>query len=362
MTEHTFYMQRAIALAKRGCGKTNPNPMVGAVIVKGHRIIGEGWHVQYGALHAERHALANCTESPEGATLYVTLEPCCHYGKQPPCTEAVIQSGIKTVYVGSRDPNPLVAGKGIQQLRDAGITVYTDFLRKECDAINPIFFHYITTKRPYCIVKYAMTMDGAIACGNGASKWVTGELARKDVQQTRKTVAAILVGIQTVLADDPLLTCRIDPACNPVRIVCDSHLRIPLTSKLVQTAKDVPLIVMTCSDDQEQIQALQQKNVTVCVLPADETGRPAFSAILQKIGALKLDSVLIEGGASIHASALKTGLVQQVQVYLAPKCFGGDGLSPIAPLGVTDPVQAISFSAPIVTPLGQDIRLDYFAK
>ena len=151
MTEHTFYMQRAIALAKRGCGKINPNPMVGAVIVKGHRIIGEGWHVQYGALHAERHALANCTESPEGATLYVTLEPCCHYGKQPPCTEAVIQSGIKTVYVGSRDPNPLVAGKGIQQLRDAGITVYTDFLRKECDAINPIFFHYITTKRPYCI-------------------------------------------------------------------------------------------------------------------------------------------------------------------------------------------------------------------
>ena len=265
MTEHTFYMQRAIALAKRGCGKTNPNPVVGAVIVKGHRIIGEGWHVQYGALHAERHALANCTESPEGATLYVTLEPCCHYGKQPPCTEAVIQSGIKTVYVGSRDPNPLVAGKGIQQLRDAGITVYTDFLRKECDAINPIFFHYITTKRPYCIVKYAMTMDGAIACGNGASKWVTGEVARNDVQQTRKTVAAILVGIQTVLADDPLLTCRIDPACNPVRIVCDSHLRIPLTSKLVQTAKDVPLIVMTCSDDQERIQALQQKNVTVCV-------------------------------------------------------------------------------------------------
>lgn len=362
MTEHTFYMQRAIALAKRGCGKTNPNPMVGAVIVKDHRIIGEGWHVQYGALHAERHALANCTESPEGATLYVTLEPCCHYGKQPPCTEAVIQSGIKTVYVGSRDPNPLVAGKGIQQLRDAGITVYTDFLQKECDAINPIFFHYITTKRPYCIVKYAMTMDGAIACGNGASKWVTGEVARNDVQQTRKAVAAILVGIQTVLADDPLLTCRIDPACNPVRIVCDSHLRIPLTSKLVQTAKDVPLIVMTCSDDQERIQALQQKNVTVCVLPADETRRPAFSAILQKIGALKLDSVLIEGGASIHASALKTGLVQQVQVYLAPKCFGGDGLSPIAPLGVTDPMQAISFSAPTVTPFGQDIRLDYFAK
>lgn len=361
LTEHTFYMRRAIALAKQGCGLTNPNPMVGAVIVKNGRIIGEGWHTKYGALHAERHALSRCTESPEGAAMYVTLEPCCHHGKQPPCTEAVIQSGIRTVYIGSRDPNPLVAGKGVQQLREAGILVHTDFLKTECDAVNPFFFHYITTRLPYCILKYAMTMDGAIACGNGASKWVTGELARTDVQQTRKAVAAILVGIGTVLADDPLLTCRIAPECNPVRIVCDTHLRIPLESKLVQTAKTVPLIIMTCETNAERTAALEQRGATVCVLPPDETGKPAFSAILQKIGEMGLDSVLIEGGAAIHAAALQTGMVQQVQVYLAPKLFGGDGLSPVGTLGITDPMQAICFSAPTITTLGQDLRLDYFA-
>lgn len=362
LTEHTFYMQRAIALAKRGCGLTNPNPMVGAVIVKNGTIIGEGWHTKYGALHAERHALSRCTESPDGATMYVTLEPCCHHGKQPPCTEAVIQSGIRTVYVGSRDPNPLVSGKGVQQLRAAGITVHTDFLRAECDACNPFFFHYITTKLPYCIVKYAMTADGAIACSNGASKWVTGELARADVQQTRKAVAAILVGIGTVLADDPLLTYREEIACSPVRIVCDTTLRIPLESQLVQTAKEVPLVVMTCQTDSNRIQALERAGVTVCVLPAGEDGRPVFSQILQKIGEMGLDSVLIEGGAAIHAAALQSGMVQQVQIYLAPKLFGGDGLSPVGKLGITDPMQAPTFSAPVVTRLGQDIRLDYFTQ
>lgn len=362
MTEHSFYMQHAIALAKRGCGYVSPNPMVGAVIVKNGRIIGEGWHIRYGALHAERHALANCTENPEGATMYVTLEPCCHHGKQPPCTEAVIQSGIQTVYIGSRDPNPLVSGKGAKQLRNAGITVHTDFMRSACDALNPIFFHYITTRLPYCILKYAMTADGAIACANGASKWVTGEAARMDVQQTRKKVAAILVGIGTVLADDPMLTCRIAPDCSPVRIVCDSHLRIPLHSQLVQTATEIPLVLMTCETNTEKINALEQSGVTVCILPEDKDGRPAFSAVLQKIGELGLDSVLVEGGAAIHAAALQSGMVQQVQIYLAPKVFGGDGISPIGTLGITDPVQAVSFSAPNIKRLEEDIRLEYFIK
>ena len=208
MTEHSFYMERAIQLARRGTGFTNPNPLVGAVIVKDHRIIGEGWHARYGDLHAERNALKHCIEDPAGADIYVTLEPCCHHGKQPPCTEALVESGIRRVYIGSRDPNPLVSGKGVAFLREHGIEVFPDFLREKCDQLNPIFFRYITTKMPYTILKYAMTADGKIACAGGASKWVTGEAARNHVQQTRKRVAAICVGIGTVLADDPMLTCR----------------------------------------------------------------------------------------------------------------------------------------------------------
>ena len=243
MTEHSFYMERAIQLAKRGTGFTNPNPLVGAVIVKDHRIIGEGWHARYGDLHAERNALKHCTEDPAGATMYVTLEPCCHHGKQPPCTEALVESGIRRVYIGSRDFNPLVFGKGVQYLEEHGIEVIPDFLREACDKLNPIFFRYIGTKMPYTILKYAMTADGKIACAGGASKWVTGEAARAHVQQTRKRVAAVCVGIGTVLADDPLLTCRCENPSQPVRVVLDTRLRIPMESRLVQTAKEVPVIV-----------------------------------------------------------------------------------------------------------------------
>lgn len=243
MTEHSFYMERAIQLAKRGTGFTNPNPLVGAVIVKDHRIIGEGWHARYGDLHAERNALKHCTEDPAGATMYVTLEPCCHHGKQPPCTEALVESGIRRVYIGSRDFNPLVFGKGVQYLEEHGIEVIPDFLREACDKLNPIFFRYIGTKMPYTILKYAMTADGKIACAGGASKWVTGEAARAHVQQTRKRVAAVCVGINTVLADDPMLTCRCENPSQPVRVVLDTRLRIPMESRLVQTAREVPVIV-----------------------------------------------------------------------------------------------------------------------
>ena len=249
MTEHSFYMERAIQLAKRGTGFTNPNPLVGAVIVKDHHIIGEGWHARYGDLHAERNALKHCTEDPAGATMYVTLEPCCHHGKQPPCTEALVESGIRRVYIGSRDFNPLVFGKGVQYLEEHGIEVIPDFLREACDKLNPIFFRYIGTKMPYTILKYAMTADGKIACAGGASKWVTGEAARAHVQQTRKRVAAVCVGINTVLADDPLLTCRCENPSQPVRVVLDTRLRIPMESRLVQTAKEVPVIVFCYAPD-----------------------------------------------------------------------------------------------------------------
>lgn len=384
MTEHSFYMERAIQLARRGTGFTNPNPLVGAVIVKDHRIIGEGWHARYGDLHAERNALKHCIEDPAGADIYVTLEPCCHHGKQPPCTEALVESGIRRVYIGSRDPNPLVSGKGVAFLREHGIEVFPDFLREKCDQLNPIFFRYITTKMPYTILKYAMTADGKIACAGGASRWVTGEAARNHVQQTRKRVAAICVGIGTVLADDPMLTCRCENPSQPVRVVLDTRLRIPMESKLVQTAGEVPIIVFCHAPDKEKKAALEQKGVTVLeaellhqtdlesllaryenlpVLKEHLHGRHiSLRNCLEQLGQRGLDSILIEGGASIHAAALQEGCCDLVQVYVAPKLFGGDGLSPIGGMGITTPNQAVLLSAPTVTRLGQDLLLEYTRK
>ena len=208
MDAHRNYMMRAIELAKKGIGAVNPNPLVGAVIVKDGRIINEDYHHRYGEYHAERNAILNCQEDMTGAAIYVTLEPCCHYGKTPPCTEAIIDAGISTVYIGSRDPNPLVAGKGAQILRDHGITVIEDFCREECDAINPVFFHYITKKTPFVALKYAMTMDGKLATYTGASQWITNESSRKHVHLLRHTYTAIMTGIGTVLADNPMMNCR----------------------------------------------------------------------------------------------------------------------------------------------------------
>lgn len=351
-------MRRAIELAKRGTGFVNPNPLVGAVIVKDGRIIGEGWHAKCGDLHAERHALKNCTESPRDADLYVTLEPCCHHGKQPPCTEAVIEAGIRRVFVGSYDPNPLVSGKSRKVLEEAGIVTFYDVLTEECDALNPFFFHYIKTKLPYAICKYAMSADGKIACGNGDSKWVTGESARAHVQETRKTAAAILVGIGTVLADDPSLLCRAENPSHPVRVVCDTSLRIPEDCQLVSSTEIAPVVVMTCSGDREKITRLTEKGVQVCRV-AEKDGHTDFCQVLQKLGEMGLDSVLIEGGAQIHAAALKTGMVQQLQVYIAPKLVGGDGLSPVGAMNLVKMQDAVVCTAPQVRLFGQDVLLTF---
>lgn len=356
------YMLRAIELAKLGTGFVNPNPLVGAVIVKNGKIIGEGYHMKYGTLHAERNALKNCTESPEGAEMYVTLEPCCHYGKNPPCTDAVIASGIKKVYVGSDDPNPLVAGKGIKILRENGIEVVTHFMKEECDKLNDIFFYYITNKKPYVILKYAMTADGKIATSTGKSKWISNEASREHTHQTRKKVAAILVGIGTVLNDNPMLNCRCENPSDPVRVVCDSNLRIPLDSELVKTAKNIPLIVATLSDDNEKIKALEEKGVEI--FKAEErNGHISLSSVMSYLGEKKIDSVLIEGGGEIHASALEEKIVNKVQVYIAPKIFGGkNAKSPVGGMGVDSPDDAYMLSEPEIKLLDGDILLEYNLK
>ena len=372
------YMRHAINLAKTAAGHTNPNPMVGAVIVKDGRIIGLGCHERYGELHAERKALQQLTEPADGAEMYVTLEPCCHYGKQPPCTEAVIKSGIKRVIIGSADPNPKVAGKGVRQLRAAGIEVIEDFMREECDSINPVFFHYITRNIPYVALKYAMTADGRIATDAGKSMWITGEEARAHVHTLRNYYSGILAGIGTVLADDPLLTCRMPGGRNPVRIILDSDLRIPMESRLVQSAKETPLIVIRRKKEQPDSQKtgavsadpekaemlaerqafLEEAGVTVLAVGEDAYGL-RIPEVLQELGKRKIDGVLVEGGSHVNASFVRAGAVQHIYAYVGAKIFGGSQYPPVRDAGIRQVEDALELTNPKVRIFGSDVLLEY---
>lgn len=352
------YMRLALELAQRGRGWTSPNPMVGAVIVKDGRIIGQGYHARYGELHAERSALASCTESPEGAAMYVTLEPCCHHGKQPPCTDAILEAGITRVVTGSDDPNPLVAGKGIEILRRHGVRVETGILKQECDALNQVFFHFIRTGRPYVVMKYAMTMDGKIATYTGKSQWITGEEARLRVHRDRHRYSAIMAGVGTVLADDPLLTCRMEGGKNPVRVICDTHLRTPLGSKLVATAREVPTILATACTDEARRAPYASAGCRVLVLP-EQGGHVDLRVLMERLGSESIDSVLLEGGGTLNWSALESGVVQKVQAYIAPKLFGGAAAkSPVGGLGVEAPDRAIRLKNSTVIPVGEDFLIE----
>jgi len=358
---HEEFMRKALDLAVKGMGFVSPNPMVGAVIVRDGRIIGQGWHKQYGGLHAERNAFADCdirNIDCTGADMYVTLEPCCHHGKQPPCTDAVISHGIKRVFIGSADPNPLVAGKGVSILREHGIEVAENVLREECDSINGIFFHYITTGLPYVTMKYAMTMDGKIACHTGLSKWITGEEARKHVQHERLRHSAIMVGIGTVLADDPMLTCRIDGGRDPVRIICDSRLSTPLESNIVKTAGTVPTIIATAAATGRE-SAYEEAGCRIIQCGNESTGRVDLARLMKLLAEMKIDSILLEGGAALNWSALEAGIVTSVQAYIAPKLFGGSGApSPVGGIGIDSPDNAFVLEEPVIRHFGNDIMIE----
>lgn len=385
---HEEYMHLACSLALRGTGHVSPNPLVGAVIVKDGRIIGEGWHARYGDLHAERNALKNCRErgeDPSGADIYVTLEPCCHHGKQPPCTDALTEAGIARVFMGSGDPNPKVAGKGVQILRNHGIEVIEHVLEQECLALNDVFFHYIRTGRPYVVLKYAMTLDGKIACHTGASRWVTGEEARARVHSTRNRLTGIMAGVNTVIADDPLLTCRMEGGRNPVRIICDSRLRTPLDSRIVKTAREVPTILASCETDPARQKPYLDAGCRIVTVPekpggADgrsvtgDPGSPAnvpakcgpgrgvvdLDILMEKLGQEeKIDSILLEGGATLAWSALESGIVSHVQAYIAPKLFGGAGAkTPLGGKGFDTPAQGLKLENLRITRLGEDLLVE----
>lgn len=358
MNDDLKYMKLAMDLAAKGKGWVNPNPMVGAVIVNNQAIIGQGYHQRFGGLHAEREALANCQEDPSGATVYVTLEPCCHWGKTPPCTEALIEAGIQRVVVACLDPNPLVAGKGVERLKAAGISVDVGILADQVSDQLRYFFHYIRTGRPYVVCKYAMTLDGKIASRTGDSQWITGPLAREQVHRQRHEFMAIMVGINTVLQDDPLLTCRLAGNYRqPVRIICDCQLRLPLDSQLVRSACQVPTLVATSSQNQSKIQQLQAKQVEVIQVNENESGID-LSVLLSMLGERGIDSLYVEGGAQIHGSLVDLGLVNEFQIYLGNQVLGGDqSPSPIAGQGFAKMNQALTTNLKEVQQLGKDIFL-----
>ncbi|MCI9136645.1 MAG: bifunctional diaminohydroxyphosphoribosylaminopyrimidine deaminase/5-amino-6-(5-phosphoribosylamino)uracil reductase RibD [Lachnospiraceae bacterium] len=362
-------MRQVIALAKKGEGQVSPNPMVGCLVVKDGKIIASGYHERYGGFHAERNALQNCREDTEGAELYVNLEPCCHYGKTPPCTEIIIEKKIKKVYVGCLDSNPKVAGKGVEILREQGILVETGILEQECRALNEVFFHYMEHHMPFLAMKYAMTLDGKIACENGDSKWVTGEEARAYVQCLRNRYRGIMAGIQTVLADDPMLNCRMEGGRSPVRIICDSRLRIPLDSQIVKTAAQIETIVAWNRERAEKdkgqgpldeiLRELTDRGVILMDAPARERDgmlQLDLGCLMQKLAERGIDSILLEGGGTLNASILREGLVQRIYAFVAPKLVAGaKAKSPVEGVGISRMRDAVLLQETETTMYGKDI-------
>lgn len=358
--EDIEYMRRAIELAERGVGFTNPNPMVGAVIVKGGKVIGEGWHERCGEWHAERNAFRNCTVPAEGATMYVTLEPCCHYGKTPPCTEAIIEHGIARVVVGMEDPNPLVAGKGIALLREAGIEVVCGVEEEALREQNRVFLKYISTKLPWVAMKTAMTLDGKIATRTGDSKWITGAEAQAYVHELRHRFMAILVGIGTAVADDPLLNCRIEGrgVRQPIRVVVDSNARLSLDSQLVKTAGEYRTIVAhTRFAPEERVKALRETGVEM-LLCKEKEGLVDVRNLLELLGLSGIDSILLEGGGSLNYTFLSEGLADELYAFIAPKIVGGmNAKTPVEGAGMEKMADAINLELENVLNIGHDVLL-----
>lgn len=316
-------MERALELAQRGKGKVNPNPMVGAVIVRNGKIIGEGWHEYFGGVHGEINAIQNVHGDVEGADLYVTLEPCSHFGKTPPCIETIIKHKIHKVIIGMKDPNPLVCGKGIIALKQAGIEVESGILEKECKKSNEIFIKYITKKEPFVVMKSAVTLDGKIASYTGDSKWITDEKSRFAVHKIRNDVMAVMVGVGTVISDNPFLTARVENGKDPIRIVVDSTLRIPENSHVLELDKNQRCIIATSNEaDKEKKQRLQNRGIEIIETPTIEK-KVDLKYLMKQIGKMGIDSILLEGGGELNFSAVQEKIVDKFIYFIAPKLIGG---------------------------------------
>jgi len=352
------YMKRALRLARRGLGKVSPNPMVGAVIVRGGRVIGEGYHRRYGGPHAEVNAIASAREATSGATMYVTLEPCCHYGKTPPCVEAVIKAGIKRVVIGTLDPFPEMRGKSLKILHQAGIETRVGVLEAGCLALNEVYFKYINTGRPFVTVKFAQTLDGRIATAAGSSRWISSPPSRKLAHRLRARHDAILVGAGTVLADDPELTTRLVKGRNPVRIVLDSKLRLPLTARVLAGQERArTLVATTPAADGKKLTALKEMGIEVLEVPPDAQGRVDLGGLLPRLVERQVSSVLVEGGAAVITAFLKAGLADRLVVFIAPRIMGR-GIEAVGELDIAEVARAIKVNYERVYRSGEDIVVE----
>lgn len=364
MTDH-YFMQKAIDLSLRGIGMVNPNPLVGAVIVKNNSIIGEGFHESFGDAHAEVNAINNSTEDCNGATIYVTLEPCSHYGKTPPCSLKIIEKGFERVVIGMIDPNPLVSGKGIKMLENAGISVTTGILTVEIKKTNEVFINYITRKTPFVVMKTASTLDGKTATITGDTRWISGEESRKYVHHLRQQYSGIMVGINTIINDDPELNIRhfTGKKKNPVKIIIDSNARIPLNAKALNNINgDQTIIAVTDKAPEVNIENIVRKGAKVIVCPATEEG-VNLEYLMMELGKLSIDSILLEGGGTLNYSALKQGIVNKVISIIATKIIGGSG-SPttVAGRGIERLKDAIKINNINTRMIGNDIVVEGYVE
>lgn len=354
-----YYMQRALELAAKALGRTSPNPVVGAVIVKDGKVIGEGYHMKAGTPHAEVHALNQAGYNARGATMYVTLEPCSHYGRTPPCADALVNAGIKKVVIATLDPNPKVAGKGRKILEDAGIETVVGVLEDEAKKLNEVFLKHITRGLPFVSLKYAMTLDGKIATSTGDSRWISSEQSRQYVHKLRNIYDGIMVGINTVLKDDPMLNCRLETEekRDPVRIIVDGELKIPLESNIVKTSPEQKTVIITSMDvPEEKCRKLNDKYIQILKVP----GEPYYLDLVQALKMLlKQDicSILVEGGAQLNASLWEEKLVDKIYCFIAPKIVGGMGFSPVGGKGQEFIQDAHILKSPDFTRFGDDILI-----
>lgn len=352
------YMRLAMQLAGNAIGRTSPNPLVGAVIVKDNRVVGCGWHRKAGTPHAEVHALNQAGELAQGADVYVTLEPCAHYGKTPPCAKALVEAKVKNVYGGLLDVNPKVAGKGFKILEDAGIHVEYGFLQDELRKQNEVFFKWIEHKKPFVVLKAAMTLDGKIATATGQSKWITNETSRAYGYKLRDIYDGIMVGINTVIEDNPMLTARVDGGKNPIRIVVDSSLKIDINANVVQDKSAKTIIATTDKADKDKILKLQAQDVDVIVVDKDENDKVDIEKLLDILGQQNICSILVEGGATLSGSFVARKLVDKVYFFIAPKIIGGkEAKTPVAGTGILNLQEALTLKDIQIEKLEEDILI-----
>ena len=353
--DDNYYMRMAIRLARKGIGKTNPNPMVGTIIVKDGKIIGRGYHKKCGDYHAEINAINNVKGSIRGSTIYINLEPCSHYGRTPPCVDTLIKKGLKMVVVGTPDPNPEVNGKGIKILRSKGIKVDVGILDTECRQLNEHYFKFIKSGIPYVSVKYAQTLDGRIATKTGDSQWISSEASRKYVHFLRSTNDGIMVGAGTVTADNPQLTVRHVKGMNPLRIIVDSKLRIPIKSSVLTDDNPHQTIIATTSNaPARKITAIKKLGAEVLVVKKERNGKVSFSSLLKELGKREIMSVLVEGGSGMITALLKVNLVDKMIIPISPRILG-KGLEAIGDLNINKIKDAIKFSSFKTMKKGDDL-------